>query len=488
MKVGKPAGVVFLTIPLTLIFSFGAFAQSDNASDRAKQRTAAVIEYWTPAKRAAAQPRDMVIDSRGLAYMKGRNGVLTPYGHSIAANNAVTPAKGKPSNGDSTPPDISGMDPTAGATIGGSKTFSATITDASGIKSASFDVRPLGGATSSFTPTSSGDNYSVGLSGFTDGSWQWRVTARDNGSKGGNQATSAWVDFTVSTGGSGGGGGGGGGGTGDDVIVNERWAAPENDPDLIRSAAGRLFYEMPNVRGNRIRGWSGYVCSGTVVTDGTNGRSVIVTAAHCVYDDVAKRFARNVLFIPNQDQTSGSGTDSNCSNDPLGCWVADFGVVDVDWTTATFPDNIPYDYAYYVVESTGGLADEQLDEAVTPMDISFASPQPGARTYGLGYSYSDDPFFMHCAEDMDGTSQAPDNWWLPSCGLSGGSSGGPWIQSPDASLGKGPVMSVNSWGFQGSPGMAGPRLNGTTASCLFDLAKGGSPTSLADGEAGIVGC
>ncbi len=68
--------------------------------------------------------------------------------------------------------------------------------------------------------------------------------------------------------------------------------------------------------------WNGYVCSGTVVQDGTEGISIILTAAHCVYDDVNKAFAQNVLFIPNQDETTGAGTDQDCSNDPLGCWRA----------------------------------------------------------------------------------------------------------------------------------------------------------------------
>ncbi len=51
-------------------------------------------------------------------------------------------------------------------------------------------------------------------------------------------------------------------------------------------------------------------------------------------------------------------------------------------------------------------------------------------------------------------------------------------------------MSVNSWGYNGSPGMAGPKLNGTSASCLFNTAIGTGfgevPTS--DGDAGVSAC
>ncbi|HIG40742.1 MAG: hypothetical protein ABGY96_23100 [bacterium] len=44
-----------------------------------------------------------------------------------------------------------------------------------------------------------------------------------------------------------------------------------------------------------------------------------------------------------------------------------------------------------------------------------------------------DPNFMYCAEDMTTVETA--NWWLPSCELSGGSSGGPSVQPMDASPG-----------------------------------------------------
>ena len=71
-----------------------------------------------------------------------------------------------------------------------------------------------------------------------------------------------------------------------------------------------------------------------VLADGQRERispAWILTAAHCVYDDVNKAFARNVLFIPDQAGTTGAGTDQDCSNDPVGCWEPSHGVVDVDW-------------------------------------------------------------------------------------------------------------------------------------------------------------
>jgi hypothetical protein len=455
------------------------------AAEKGAKRQA-VIDYWTPARRAAAQPRDLVVDHRGLGYLRRADGSLRPHGHQVASVAAQQPTpQAKPvGGGDTTPPSISNMDPN-GATIGASYDFSATVTDASGLKSVTFVVTYPDGATmQSFAASNSGgDTWSTSLSGFTDGAWSWHVEAKDNATRGGNTAVSAEVPFTVDT------GGGGGGDTG--IISNAEWTGG----GAIQTAAGRLFYEMPS--NPRLKRWAGYVCSGTVVTDSTTGRSVILTASHCVYDDANKAFARNVLFIPNQAETTGAGTDSNCDNDPLGCWVADFGVVDVNWTTRTFPDNVAWDYAFYVVEDVAsshqGPGIDILDAAANTMAINFNTPSaddpandgPGAPdyTHGMGYSYSDDPNFMYCAEDMENMDAA--NWWLPNCDLSGGSSGGPWLQPFDESTGSGPVISVNSWGYTTSPGMAGPKLSGTSASCIFAAAKSNAFVgAVADGSAG----
>ena len=279
------------------------------------------------------------------------------------------------------------------------------------------------------------------------------------------------------------------------MVTNSNWGTTTG---ALQRAAGRIYFEMPS-NAKRTR-WVGYVCSGTVVSDGTANRSIIQTAAHCVYDDANTAFARNVIFIPDQDGTTSGATDRDCSNDPIGCWTTSFGVVDVEYTTRAFPDNSQWDYAYYVVADTGAhtagrtSAPDALDSAATPITVSFAAPAVGTAdssdyTYGMGYSYSDDPNFMYCAEDMG--TQGSINWWLPSCGLSGGSSGGPWMQNMTVNNGAqsgGVLMSVNSWGYTNQPGMAGPKLNDgqSTASCVFATAKSGNVASNAgDGNKGI---
>jgi hypothetical protein len=273
-------------------------------------------------------------------------------------------------------------------------------------------------------------------------------------------------------------GSGGDGGGGDKTVRDGAWRG-----GAVQQAAGRILFGM-GPAGTPSSELDFYVCSGTVIDDNATGRSVIVTAAHCVYDEVEQVFAREVLFIPNQVETTGSGTDFDCSNDPVGCWAPSFGVVENEWTAAVFPDNIPYDYAYYVVSDSGahvGAVGEVLDAVAPAMDIIFNAVDLGGYTHALGYSYSKDPDFRYCAQGLT-IEGSYNDYWLADCRLSGGSSGGPWTQSTDADLGTGPIMSVNSWGYSNSPGMGGPPL-GDAAACLLDAAR---TTNLS--SAGVIDC
>ena len=472
-------------IGLSMTMATAAHAAEPN------ERAKGVFKHWTADRIAAAEPRDLVIDHRGKGYIRGKKGKLTPHGH--ADQPELTSPDSRVRKGaikindqetrDNQAPTVTSRTPANGATIGASQTFSAVVNDVDGVREVTFEIT-FGGQTYTFAGNNVGNNtWQTTVDGFTNGAGSWRVISRDNVKRrGGNTGSTNSYNFTVEGGGNPGGGG--------DVVVNSRWT----QGGAIQTAAGRLLYEMPNNGG-----WSSYVCSGTVTTDGVTGRSIIITAAHCVYDDADASFARNVLFIPNQDQTTGTATDSNCTNDPLGCWAPEFGVVEQNWTTSVFPNNIPWDYAYYVVGDTGNHSGNgtggALDAVTGSFDVSFSAPnvddgQAGPAsldwTHALGYSYSDDPFFMHSAEDM--TTEGADNWWLPSSQLSGGSSGGPWIQPMNESTGTGPLMSVNSWGFTTSDGMAGPFLNGTTAECLFDAAKTGNLglSGNPDGQQGLV--
>jgi hypothetical protein len=364
----------------------------------------------------------------------------------------------------------------AGETIGSAHTFKATVTDnASGVKSVSFVINSPGGGSQSYAAGSSdGTNWSISFSGFTDGDdWSWSVVAKDNAPRGGNTTTEGPVNFTVSTGG--GGGGGGGDGT---VVTNSPWDKPTA---TVQTAAGRIYFEMPT--NSRLTRWAGYVCSGTVATDAATDRSVIITAAHCVYDDAYKSFARNVMFIPNQDATTGAGTDLNCSNDPLGCWAPTFGVVDNDWPPAPSPTT-----------SRGTTATTWFPPRVrTPPALEHHQREPrvGRRIAGDPVRRPDDRY-VHLRPRLlvqrrpelhvlrRGTRHRERVRRLVACELR---AVGWFVGRPlDAeNAGEGPIISVNSWGYSNSPGMAGPKL-AVTAECLFGVAQtGGTPSTTTRG-------
>ena len=483
------AGAVKALTLILLLSAASITRTADAQNTRVPPGQAHVFEHWTIERRANATPRDLVIDPRGLGYLRRHDGTLQPHGHDVPAlaqaSGGLTQSAAPVSTTDRTGPTISNMNPAAGGTIGTSYTFGAAVSDPSGVKSVTFKVQKSGAAAQSFSAASAGDGtWRVTLQGFTDGDWIWWVEAKDAARKGSNSSTSPQVAFKVASGST--------GSNDSTTVTSARWPNGGN----VQLASGRLYFEMP---GNAKRTtWVGYVCSGSVGTDSVTGRSVVLTAAHCVYDDANKAFARNVMFIPNQDGTTATGTDLNCSNDPIGCWLPSFGVVDVNWTTRTFPNNAAWDYAFYVVSDDPAAhkpgiystLSDVLDQAAGSLPLSFGAvshddPTASDYTTALGYSYNQDPQLMYCAQDV--TTQGAANWWLPSCALSGGASGGPWVQPMDTTTGYGPIISVNSWGYTNSPGMAGPKLVGTSASCVFQSAKTGvlqNPTP-ADGDAGL---
>jgi len=253
---------------------------------------------------------------------------------------------------------------------------------------------------------------------------------------------------------------------------------------VVKTTTGRILFFINS---------SPYVCTGTVLKppDGgtTNGRTIILTAAHCAYQysPYGGKFAEHALFIPDQDETRGSRTNDICGDDPMGCWVPAFAVVDRRWTEIGFPNSVPYDYAYYVIENDaavhekGYLADipDILDEAVEPLPVNFHFNEDISNynffTHGLGYSFNKDPNFRFCSTDLSTKFgiQTYENLWLDICDMTGGSSGGPWMVDMDSN-GRGTVVSVNSWGYSSSSGMAGPNLStdkGSLAECLYERAR-----------------
>ena len=159
---------------------------------------ARIVEHWTPARRAAAIPRDLVIDERGYGYLKLPNGALQPYGHSVAAAAGAQRPMAKPGTGDLTAPD--GHQPESrhrrdrhdhGVFVqGNGHRRRRTSARCRSVWDPRVDVQ------SSFTPTAgAGGVYTANLTGLADGAWTWSVVARDNASN--TTTTTPLTEFTV---------------------------------------------------------------------------------------------------------------------------------------------------------------------------------------------------------------------------------------------------------------------------------------------------
>lgn len=72
--------VIFIALACAFIIP-GAYAQSPSINPEAQR----IINYWTKTRIAGAIPRDLVLDERGLGYLRRPDGSLQPHGHNIQA-------------------------------------------------------------------------------------------------------------------------------------------------------------------------------------------------------------------------------------------------------------------------------------------------------------------------------------------------------------------------------------------------------------------
>jgi V8-like Glu-specific endopeptidase len=204
-------------------------------------------------------------------------------------------------------------------------------------------------------------------------------------------------------------------------------------------------------------GLSDYECSGAVVTDTRANYSLVLTAAHCAYDQELKQFATNWIFIPAYDSTPNF---TNCSNALYGCWTANALVLHAGFanesglTTAAAKK----DWAFAIVGS-GGKESTQLDVAVGSFQIAINSMSVRSKVAAFGYPaaspYSGEDL-VYCAGKIGEDRYTGRATWQLPCEMTGGSSGGPWISGYSATGGL--ITSVNSYGYWGGSDMFGPKF------------------------------
>jgi len=186
-------------------------------------------------------------------------------------------------------------------------------------------------------------------------------------------------------------------------------------PDTCASdppAAGKVFMTMGGVD---------YVCSGSVV-NATNYRTV-VTAGHCVYDTASKKFATKLIFVPGY----------NNGAEPYGRFVASLLATTEKWANE---EDFNCDVGLVLLNPTED--GKHVQQKVKAFGITV-NPKEKDRTKAYGYPV-DEKTNGQIISSCDATSDSPswliqllflpdfDGLQLP-CGMTGGSSGGPWIRN-----------------------------------------------------------
>jgi hypothetical protein len=170
------------------------------------------------------------------------------------------------------------------------------------------------------------------------------------------------------------------------------------------STVGKVF--LTNAAGQDM------VCSGTAVM--SSNHSVVDTAGHCLY--LNGSWVRNVIFCPLYEN----------GKTQFGCWAARDLEVPADWINAK-PNDLHHDFGMAIVapNNEGDLTD-------VVGGAGWAYNQPGKQTfYAYGYpaAYPFDGQTRQSCEGLVGTTWQHGGGNVVSirCGMTGGSSGGPWF-------------------------------------------------------------
>lgn len=240
-----------------------------------------------------------------------------------------------------------------------------------------------------------------------------------------------------------------------------------NGGGLVQKTIGKVLFQM---------GGSYYVCSASSTKDANSEQTVITTAAHCVYDNATQSYSTNWMFVPDYDATPVSldGSGNFCASTTYGCWTAKALVAPRGFTSQTgFNTQATlYDFAF-AVTGAGGHNGTQLDATVGAQDIAFTKGTLGAQTYLFGYPASrpyDGTRLIHSYGALGTDPKNSNLTYRVASNMTGGCSGGPWLQPFSASGGAGTQMSVNSYGYSKITYMHGPVFNATTKA-LYDVAN-----------------
>jgi hypothetical protein len=216
------------------------------------------------------------------------------------------------------------------------------------------------------------------------------------------------------------------------------------------STGGTAVAETPQARFGKVFFTSGnanYVCSGTA-TASSNG-DVVTTAGHCVSDNGV--ISTNFAFVPAYDNGAA----------PLGKWTAQTLLTTSQWQNG---EDYDYDAAFAVMNELNGKSLTEVTNGGQP--IAFNQPRyqtmqafgyPAARPFNGQKLYSCTGVVVPDTYG-DSTDQGL------ACNMTGGSSGGGWIQN-------GSLSSVTSFGYTGVKNILWGPYFGTTIQNVFNAAQ-----------------
>jgi hypothetical protein len=201
---------------------------------------------------------------------------------------------------------------------------------------------------------------------------------------------------------------------------------------------GKVFFTSGN---------SNYVCSGTATNSG-NG-DVVTTAGHCVSDGGV--YVTNFAFVPAYNNGAR----------PYGTWTAQLVLTTAEWKNG---ENYDYDAGFAVMnENASGQSLTQVTGGGQP--IAFNQPT-GQTMKAYGYPAAR-PFNGETLYSCSGVV-VPDTYGGSTdqglaCNMTGGSSGGGWIQN-------GSLSSVTSFGYTGIKNILWGPYFGSTIQAVYNTA------------------
>ncbi|MCH1883840.1 hypothetical protein [Agrococcus sp. ARC_14] len=236
---------------------------------------------------------------------------------------------------------------------------------------------------------------------------------------------------------------------GDELFAGEPHTA---DANLLLTSIGRI--EMESEAGQ-------FTCSGTVIN--SDSGLIVVTAAHCVWDDDSRDYFDSISFSPGYENGEA----------PFGTWEAEelwvpeqYLEANTRWLDGADDDGwMGFDFGFIRFAPQDG---QTLEDAAGGQGVSFTAETNGVVI--AGYPGNDDfnaEVLRYCAEDAVNYGAGGDANYGADCAMGDGASGSGWVSNLEESSGAGHITAVYSNG--GSSGAYGPPLGITAWNGLQSL-------------------